>query len=274
MSVQHQFGAAPQACALLDVGGKAANIQQKEPGGGCVAPTPPPGGDEAQLWLIDLAAAAGGLGALWQTLSPDERARAERLRIPLARTRFVAARGMLRAALARYAGVAPEALRFRYGPAGKPRIDGPLGELVSFNLSHSHNLALLAVARAGPVGVDIELIADADDAVIAGGFFAPAERRALAELPPALRRAAFYRCWVCKEAFVKAVGGGQALDRFAVSVDPAAPAALLHIDGDPDAARAWRLIAITPAEGFVAALAVERRADDPLHRGEAAPHGL
>ncbi|MEI7772440.1 MAG: 4'-phosphopantetheinyl transferase superfamily protein, partial [Chloroflexales bacterium] len=112
----------------------------------------------------------------------------------------------------------------------------------------------------------IELLGDADHAAIAGGFFAPAERRALDALPPAQRRAAFYRCWVCKEAFAKARGDGlaMALDRSVVSVDPAAPAALLHVDGDPDEAGRWWLTAITPAEGFVAALCVERRAGGPL----------
>ncbi|NNJ11058.1 4'-phosphopantetheinyl transferase superfamily protein [Chloroflexales bacterium ZM16-3] len=219
-------------------------------------------GGEVHLWLIDLAAAADNLGALAQTLSPDERARAERLRVPLARERFVAARGALRASLARYAGVAPAALRFRYGPAGKPYLDGPLSDAISFNLAHSDHLALLAVSSGSArVGVDIEIVGDADHEMIASRFFAPAERRALDELPPDQRRDAFYRCWVCKEAFVKARGEGLALalDQFTVDVAPSAPAALLHIDGDPDEAGRWRLAALTPAEGFVAALCLERR---------------
>ncbi len=163
---------------------------------------------------------------------------------------------MLRASLARYTGDSPSALRFRYGPVGKPQLDGPLGGTISFNLAHSHHLALLAVARGTHVGVDIERVSDADDVAISRGFFAPAEQRALAELPPAQRRAAFYRCWVCKEAFVKARGDGLALDRFAVRVNPAAPATLLHVDNNPDEAVRWRLTTITTEEGFVAALCI------------------
>jgi len=223
---------------------------------------------ELHLWRIDLAAAAANLDALGQTLSPDERARAGRLIAPLARARFVAGRGALRAALARYVGEEAAALRFRYGPTGKPRLDGPRGDLISFNLAHSHDLALLAVSSRARVGVDVELVGDADHAAIAAGFFAPDERHALAALPLAQRREAFYRCWVCKEAFVKARGDGLslALDRFAVSVTPGVPAALQRVDGDPDEVGRWQLIELAPAEGFVAALCVERPAT-----GEATP---
>jgi 4'-phosphopantetheinyl transferase len=173
---------------------------------------------------------------------------------------------MLRATLARYVGVAPDALRFGYGPVGKPYLDGPLGAGLSFSLAHAHDMALLAVTSGARVGVDVELVGDADDAAIARAFFAPEEQHALAELPPAQRRAAFYRCWVCKEAVAKARGDGLALalGRFVVSVDLAAPAALLHVDGDPDEAMRWRLITLTPTAGVVAALCCAGHADEPL----------
>jgi 4'-phosphopantetheinyl transferase len=221
----------------------------------------PPGDGEVHLWRIDLAAA--DLASLAPTLDAGERARAERLIVPQSRTRFVTARGALRTTLASYTGQEPAALRFRYGPGGKPHLDGPLGAGLSFNLAHSHDLALLAVAAGACVGVDLELVGDADVAAISRWLFAPAERIALDKLPPALRRAAFYRCWTCKEAFVKARGEGLglALDRFAVSVVPGTPAALLHVDGDREEAERWQLLSLTPADGFAAALCVEGRPD-------------
>ncbi len=210
------------------------------------------------LWQFDLDSVA----ASEQTLSPDEHARAERLRLPLARTRFIAARGMLRATLARYTAEQPAALRFHYTSAGKPALAGPRNHKLSFNLTHSHNLALLAVTQSARIGVDLELIADADYSTIAQQFFAANELHALNALPPNQRRAAFYRCWVCKEAFIKARGEGLnlALDRFAVSVTPDEPAALLHVAGDAGEARHWQFATLTPAAGFVAALCVERQA--------------
>jgi 4'-phosphopantetheinyl transferase len=224
----------------------------------------PPGADEVHLWRLDLAAA--DTVSLAQTLDEGERARAERLIVPQARARFVAARGMLRATLASYTGESPATLRFRYGHAGKPYLDGPIDHGLSFNLAHSHDLALLAVAAGARVGVDLELVTGADGAVIADWLFASAERLALDALPPEQRRTAFYRCWACKEAFVKARGEGlgPGLEGFVVSVTPGAPAALLHVDGDQEEAGRWRLASLFPADGFVAALCVEGRADVPL----------
>jgi 4'-phosphopantetheinyl transferase len=219
---------------------------------------------EVQIWQLDLAGAAAVGADLERLLSPDELARAERLRVPLARARFVAARSMLRTTLARYTGEPAAELRFCYGPAGKPALAGPCGDTLSFNLAHAGDLALLAVAGGIPVGVDVEPIGDADHEAIAGQLFAPAERRALDQLPAGERREAFYRCWVCKEAFVKARGDSlaRAFQRFAVSVSPAAPA-LLQVEGEPGAAAAWRLSVMQPAAGVVAAVCVAGPAAGP-----------
>jgi 4'-phosphopantetheinyl transferase len=165
---------------------------------------------------------------------------------------------MLRATLARYTAEPPAALRFAYTAAGKPSLAGAHYRHLCFNLTHSHNLALLALTQNARIGVDVERIADANYPTIIRQFFAASEQDALNALPPEQRRAAFYRCWVCKEAFIKACGATTelGLDRFAVSVAPDAPAALLHVAGDAEEAGIWRLAAFTPAEGFVAALCV------------------
>jgi 4'-phosphopantetheinyl transferase len=206
------------------------------------------------LWQCDLDLVVADTALL----SPAEAARAARLRIPLVRQRFVAARHALRTVLAAYVAEAPAALRIAYTAAGKPFLaDHPQ---ISFNLAHAQQLLLIAVTQQVRIGVDVEQIADADYAGIAQHFFAPSEQHALAALPEAQRRAAFYRIWTCKEAFVKAHGAGLALglDRFAVSIDPAQTTALLHITTDPQAAQRWRIVSFRPAEGFVAAVCVER----------------
>jgi phosphopantetheinyl transferase len=55
--------------------------------------------------------------------------------------------------LASYLGVTPAMLEFERGAAGKPRLHG---EPLQFNLSHSDRLALLAVSRSLPVGIDVQ----------------------------------------------------------------------------------------------------------------------
>ncbi len=154
-------------------------------------------------------------------LSPDERQRAARFVHPHHADRFRAAHAALRHAVSAYAGVPAAALRFAAGPFGKPRLDPPG---VAFNLSHSGDWALIALARAAAVGVDIEQPRPIPDhAELARRTFAPAEAAALEALAPDDRLPGFFRCWTRKEAVVKALGTGLStpLDRFVVPVGTA-----------------------------------------------------
>jgi 4'-phosphopantetheinyl transferase len=197
-----------------------------------------------------LDVAAERLAELQASLSDDERARAERFVLERHRRRFVAARGTLRELLARELGERPRALRFEYGPHGKPRLRG--AEL-GFNASHSQDLALYALARGRELGVDVEALReDVDHAAIAARFFSPSEREALRGTPADARAGAFFSIWTRKEAFVKLLGGGLAipLDSFDVSLGE--PAVLLRL---PERAGAASLATLPAPPGYRAALA-------------------
>lgn len=206
--------------------------------------------DEVHLWqgLLDQMPQSGAV------LSSPEHGRAERLHRSQDRERFIAGRAWLRATLARYLDVAPQALCLIEGRHGKPLLaDGSL----HFNLSHSGGVALLAVCRASPVGVDVEAMQPmADCDAIARRHFAAAEVERWAALPAADRLAAFYRCWTRKEAYVKALGGGLSvpLDGFEVAFEPGAEPALRSVAGSAVAAAVWSVWGIEPAPGFVAAV--------------------
>jgi 4'-phosphopantetheinyl transferase len=211
---------------------------------------------EVHLWRFRLDAPADRLDALAETLSADERARADRFAFDVHRLRFVAARGRLREVLGRYLGAPPASLRFAYGPHGKPELRDAPG--LRFNLSHSGSAALLAVSPDRPVGVDLEEARPlADFESLADRVFSPRERRALDALPPSGRLAAFYLGWTRKEAYLKALGDGLArpLDRFSVSLSPGEPARLLDAFGDPEEPARWSLLDVTPWPGFAACLA-------------------
>jgi len=78
-----------------------------------------------------------------------------------------------------------------------------------FNVSHSGNLALIAVAKGGRIGVDLELLQDRPDLRdIAHRCWATAEWEALQSVPSAQSIAIFYRIWTRKEAVLKACGQG------------------------------------------------------------------
>jgi len=217
-----------------------------------------PGG-EIHLWCARLSADPAEHDLLQQTLSADERERAARFRFEQHRNAFVTARGMLRRILSWYTGTPPEALAFVYGDRGKPALPD---SGFHFNLSHSGDLALYALARESRLGVDIEHIHRVADAEgIAKRFFSAGEYSALMALDPAQREQAFFRCWTRKESYIKALGDGLAapLDRFQVALAPGQPPSFIEIDGDPQAAREWSLFDLTPAEGYVAAIAAYGR---------------
>jgi 4'-phosphopantetheinyl transferase len=213
--------------------------------------------DQVDVWLARLDLQADSLGQLRRALSADERARADRFYFPRDRDRFVAARGMLREILSRYLEGAPGTLRFSYNAYGKPALLDADG--LCFNLSHSHDLAIYAVARRREVGIDIEHIrADFAGEGIAERFFSAGEIAALQALPAEQRVEGFFNCWTRKEAYIKARGEGLslALDRFDVSIAPGAPARLLAVRGEPDEVESWTLCALDSDPGYVAALVV------------------
>lgn len=220
--------------------------------------------DEVHVWRAALDVAPGEVAQLVRTLSTDERQRAERLYAERDRQRYIVGRARLRGILARYLGGEPARLAFEYAPGGKPALAEASTHLlrghgISFNLAHSHALALYAVSHGRAVGVDIEYVrAFPDASQIAERYFAPGERAQLRALAPDHQLAGFFACWTRKEAFIKATGEGLArpLDNFEVSLAPGEPAALLRVGGEPETAGRWTLVALTPAPGYAAALAV------------------
>src|SRR4051812_40006811 len=89
-------------------------------------PHPPPGQApapaEVHIWWLPLDLSAPQVTALAALLSADEQDRAARFHFAAARQRFVVARGTLRTLLGRYRAAPPAALRFDYGPQGKPAL--------------------------------------------------------------------------------------------------------------------------------------------------------
>jgi 4'-phosphopantetheinyl transferase len=216
---------------------------------------------EVHVWRALLELPAPRVQALQHDLSEEELERAERFHFQRHGSHFIAARGVLRSILGRYLKIEPSQVSFSYGPYGKPEVAGKAGQrALRFNISHSHGLALYAVTHEREIGVDVERIRpDLDGEKIAERFFSPREAGMLRALPAQMRQGAFFSCWTCKEAYLKAKGEGLTLrlDQFEVSVSPGEPATLLRINGDPKEASHWSLKELDPGPGYVAALAVK-----------------
>jgi 4'-phosphopantetheinyl transferase len=195
------------------------------------------------------------LPVLERLLALDELARADRFRFQRDRSRYVTGRGILRLLLARYTGLDPARLEFRYGAHGKPELAGAGPQ---FNLAHSGPVALYAISSQ-EVGIDVELAqADFAGERIPENFFSSAEVQALRSLPSAEQPMAFLRCWTRKEAFIKARGDGLSLDLAAFDVDfvISSRAALLRTRWSSSEPREWTMRDLSdPQRGYIAAVA-------------------
>jgi len=218
------------------------------------------------VYVLDVSTARPRLGELWAILSSDERDRAARFRFERDRERFVIRRGTLRELLALHLDDTPQRIRFCVNPFGKLSLPGP--RPLKFNLSHSQEVALFALAEGREVGCDIER-SDPGFAAdrIPEDFFSAHEVSALRALPTALQTEAFFLCWTRKEAYVKARGRGLSipLDSFDVSLAPGDPATLLR------GCEGWSVAAFEPVPDHPAAIVAEgadwrmrlRRMPDP-----------
>ena len=225
----------------------------------CVIPDLQP--DIVNVWIRTLQVSSATEGACYELLTSEERERAARYRLGRPRNDFIVTRGTLRFLLARYVGVTPQELSFRYSKHGKPLLDRKSD--LRFNVSHTDGLALIAFVRAREIGVDIEKINAAPDVrKLAERFFSVRERHALESLSGEELQAAFFRCWTRKEAYVKARGEGLSLPlhQFDVSAAPNEARALLATRPDPSEAARWTLQDLPVNRGYVAALAVAENA--------------
>jgi 4'-phosphopantetheinyl transferase len=180
-----------------------------------------------------------GFATAARWLSPEERDRADRFRLPRDRHRFVRGRGFLRRSLARRLDRDPRSLAIGAAPGGKPCL--PEGGM-SFNLSHSGGLAALAISSVYEVGIDIEVLGSGpahhgDLTGMIENCFHPDEAAAIGAAP--VPRRTFLRFWTAKEARMKLTGEGLGLDPRAIVLGheegrpvaylaPTRPAATLH----------------------------------------------
>ncbi|HLJ80654.1 MAG TPA: 4'-phosphopantetheinyl transferase superfamily protein, partial [Ktedonobacterales bacterium] len=144
---------------------------------------------------------------------------------------------------------------------GKPYLASSTVRLpLQFNVSHSEECALIALAHDLELGVDIEYMRPLDDMdAIARTVFSPHERATLAALDGPRRHEAFYACWARKEAYIKAIGRGLSfpLDNFDVALPPDEPPRLLAVRGNPAEVARWRYYLLPPVPDYATALAVE-----------------
>jgi 4'-phosphopantetheinyl transferase len=163
------------------------------------------------LWGIEIDGSRRCLERCMGWLDEVERLRAARLVREDIRQRYILAHGGLRAVLSRYLGINPDVVTLDRSATGKPFLSRKLRDesAITFNLSHAHNRALIAVSQAQEIGVDLEFVrSDVEVADLSRRFFTHSEHTAIVRETEERRATKFFRYWVAKEALLKAQGIG------------------------------------------------------------------
>jgi len=212
-------------------------------------------GSEVHIWLVETNDNSTSAEDFKDLLSSAEQDRASRFKFETDRRRYVTAHWALRSILSIYVNSPAQGLQFESGPYGKPKLV-PIhaGKRFEFNLSHSHEIALIAFTHGREIGVDVEYVKkDFPIHDVAERFFTPKEVTALKALPAGLQREAFFKCWTSKEAFLKAKGTGLSgkLDEVEITL---VGGQQVRIDAKVPG---WSLAEVDAGNGYAAALVSE-----------------
>jgi 4'-phosphopantetheinyl transferase len=212
------------------------------------------------VWAVPLDECQPQLATYESLLSHDERVRAGKFALDPPRQTFVVSRAVLRRILGQYLGIAATKVKFVYDAWGKPQL---VDTALSFNVAHSGELTLIAVSRAGQLGIDVERLRNVDASLeIAAKNLHANELIAIRTANAAEVANAFLRCWTRKEAILKSlgVGLGYPLDAFDVLTESPVE---LPAHGSRASARYW-LCDLDLSSDYRAAFAANFDAAPPL----------
>ncbi len=223
----------------------------------------PPGAVDlwvAPIWQVPDAELAQQLATV---LSEPERERRAKFMFEKDRRRFLVTRALVRQVLSRYVPIAPADWRFVDTAFGRPTIANahPAVAGLDFNLSHSNQLVVLALARGRELGVDVEDLERDVPLEVADRYFAVDEVRQLRALAPEARPRRFLEFWTLKESYIKARGKGLSLplEKFDFTLDAAGPIRFSFDPSIDDRPGRWSFWQWRPAAGSIAALCVENQ---------------
>ena len=194
--------------------------------------------NELVVWYGQITADESFYDAYWAVLDKVEKAQAARIQNPLLHKRYVEVHGRLRQLVAQKLKHSPSELIIKKAEHGKPYLaDYPQ---LAFNLSHSADKFILAIALNCQLGIDIESCkrrVNLDGLV--NKCFASEEITYWRQLPDTEKPQAFYRFWTRKEAFVKATGKGIVLGLNACVINPKKPQEFLRVPAQCGIASDW-----------------------------------
>ena len=192
--------------------------------------------EKITVWIIGMAKHSRMLEAM-NALPLPEQARARKYKKKEHGLWWAYVRSSTREILAKYCACAPTNIEFSESEFGKPFLDYPNYSQLIFNVSHTQNIALVAVSQNSQtsinhkdvtegvnntnsadcikmaLGVDIESVKPMSDmTMVASRFFSLKENAFLKNAATEQKLDTFYSIWTKKEALIKAHGKGLGID--------------------------------------------------------------
>lgn len=159
-----------------------------------------------QVWKLKLDTAIFSSATITRILSLEEQRQSTAFASAKLARNYVLTRFVVRKILGDALGVCGSELEFATNQYGKPTISGPMQTNLHFNVSHSGNWMVLALAD-NPVGIDIERVESwSKYEQLIDQVYQAKERTRLSLASDQCRE--FIRTWVAKEAVLKMEGVG------------------------------------------------------------------
>lgn len=191
----------------------------------------------------------------WSLLSADEKNKAMSFLTEKRQKKYIKIRVALKKILASYLNIEAKNIVIKTGEFGKPLLEG---ELLYFNLSHTGNRFIVVVSNLVDVGIDLELKKERkNQTALVDKCFSATERWYWHALSEEHKTRMFYRFWVRKEAFVKAVGRGIALGLNQCVVNPLKQDCFLSIPATYGLTSDWKIIDIPLAQEILCAVVIK-----------------
>lgn len=211
-----------------------------------------PGENELQVWTSRRP--GPGVAPVASGWNDAELARYAGLRSEDDRARGLAGRGLLRRALARSCGCSPAEIELTIRSGGKPELRRPESRDISFSVSTSQDIVVVAIASGLEVGIDVERICELPERDrLATLVLDDGEHHAFQAVPAADQTRWLLQRWAVKEAVLKARGVG-------LSADPREVVIVQHGTETvaPSEHGEWYVRELTVDPRYVAAVAGDR----------------
>ncbi len=214
--------------------------------------------NEIHIWATNLKPFYSLMKDYTKILSPLEVERANNFKFVTHRNRYLLSRSILKMILGGYLSMDPGKIAFTTRPDGKLYIPPELNPaLIKFNVSHSHDLAVYAIAVEQEIGIDVEYIrAIAGLDSLVNNVLSKHEQKDFRTIPEHDKLETFFKYWAHKEAYLKTTGEGLAHDmrRIEFLQDSYGDLRLVHVDGkDIDPSR-WFVSKLMTREEYICAL--------------------